>query len=134
VGADLAALNGAAVSGSLAEPAVERDGGVGGADHSGRHAEKVPQSPPRALLTAGVGSGDGGGGRGEPAREEGVSRGRPRMERGVAAGQREGEVAVEEPGERRNRVGDALPLPRRRRLAACRWERAVSMFSWGAAS
>jgi hypothetical protein len=83
--ADLVALNGAAVYRSLAEPAVQRDSGVGGTDRSGRHAEKVPQSPPRALLTAGVGSGDGGGGRGEPAREEGVSRGRPRMERGVAA-------------------------------------------------
>jgi hypothetical protein len=29
------------------------------------------------------------------------------MERGVAVGQREGKAAVEEPGERRHRVGDA---------------------------
>jgi hypothetical protein len=77
-----------------------RYSGVGGTDRSGRHAEKVPQSPPRALLMAG--SGGGGGGRGEPAREKGVIRGRPWMERGVAAGQQGGEVAVEEPGERRN--------------------------------
>jgi hypothetical protein len=86
-GADLAALSGAEVSRSLAEPAEERDGGVGGAYHSDRHAEKVPQGPPRAFLPASRRStgGAGGGGRGEPAREEGVGGWRPWMERGVVA-------------------------------------------------
>ena len=106
-GADLAALNGAAVSRSLAEPAVERDGGVGGSDHSYCHTEKVPQGPPRTLLPASRGSGGGRGGRCEPAAEKDVGRGRPRMGRGVAADEGEGEVALEEPVERRHRVGDA---------------------------
>ena len=104
----LAALDGAAVPGGLAEPAVERDGGVGGADHGDCHADKVTQGLPRALLPARCRSGGrGGGGRCEPATEEDVGRGRTRMARGEAARERDGEVAVEEPRERRHRVGDA---------------------------
>ena len=103
----LAALDGAAVPGGLAEPAVERDGGVGGADHGDCHADKVTQGLPRALLPARCRGGGGGGGRCEPATEEDVRRGLPQMARGEAAGERGREVAVEEPGERRHRVGDA---------------------------
>ena len=102
-GADLSALNSAVETCNLAEPLVERDGGVGGADHSDCDAEKVPQGLPRALLPVNYRSGSrGGGGRCEPATEEDVGRWPRRMEWGVAADELVGEAATKEPGEQRH--------------------------------
>uniref|UniRef100_A0A0A9ED72 Cytochrome C oxidase assembly protein cox11, putative n=1 Tax=Arundo donax TaxID=35708 RepID=A0A0A9ED72_ARUDO len=56
----LTALHGAAVSSGLAEAAVERYSGVGGAYHRDRHAEQVPQCPPRAPLPSRRRRGGGG--------------------------------------------------------------------------